>query len=106
MNERPKHFIREWRKYRGLTQEQLAGRIDMTPSTVSQLETGKQGYSQGTLEALAYALQCEPGDLLVRDPTRPDAIWSIWETLSPAEREQGIRLLTALKGGDRTGTDG
>ena len=83
-----RHFIKEWRKHRGLTQEQLAERIGVAVSTISQIETMKQGYSQPTLEALADALQCEPADLLMRDPSREDALWSIWESLEPAQRNQ------------------
>lgn len=65
---RPRHFIKEWREERGLTQEQLAGRIDKSPSAVSQLETGATRYTQGMLEAIASALAVDPGDLLSRNP--------------------------------------
>jgi len=65
---KPRHFIREWRKKRGLTLEKLAGELEVATSSLSQLETGKQGYSQPMLEAIADALGCDPGDLLTRDP--------------------------------------
>lgn len=94
---RHRHFIKQWRKYRGLTQERLAERIGLSVSSISQLETGKQDYSQSTLEALADALQCEPGDLLMRNPLDGEAIWSIWEKLTPATREQAVRLLQVLQ---------
>lgn len=62
------HFIREWRKHRKLTQEALAERANLTPGAISQLENGLINYTQPTLEALALALWCSPGDLLSRDP--------------------------------------
>jgi transcriptional regulator with XRE-family HTH domain len=95
--QRRRHFIKEWRKARGLTQEQLADRIGVAVSTISQLETGKQGYSQPTLEAIAEALDCEPADLLMRDPGRQDAMWSIWEGLDIPAREQITEIAKTFK---------
>lgn len=91
------HYIKEWRKHRGLTQERLAERVEMSTSSISQLETGKQSYTQDTLEALADALQCTPGDLLIRNPLDTEALWSIWEGLDPPQRRQAIRMLQVLQ---------
>ena len=63
------HFIREWRKARGMTQEQLAEAIGAAVSSISQLETGKQGYSQSTLEAIARALTTSTAELLTERPS-------------------------------------
>lgn len=67
-DEKKPHYIREWRKHRHLTQERLAERVGQTQGWVSQLERQEIGYTQGTLEALAYALSCEPSDLLAVNP--------------------------------------
>lgn len=65
----PKHFIREWRKYRRLSQEQLAERAGLrTHSAISHLENGRSEYTQSSLEALASVLHCQPGELLDVDP--------------------------------------
>lgn len=64
----PRHYIREWRKFRSLTQERLAERTPYSTGAISQLETGRTSYTQGILEALASALDCQPGDLLSRNP--------------------------------------
>lgn len=85
-------FIREWRKHRGLTLEQLSERIDMSPGNLSHLERGMVAYTQDTLEALAEALNTDAASLLMRDPTGPDAIWSVWECASPAEKQQIVEL--------------
>lgn len=94
-------FLKEWRNYRGLTQEQLAERVGWSVSNVSQLEQGRQGYSQEGLELLAGALNCDPGQILNVDPTSGD-IWSLWETAKPAERNLIINLAKQVVG--RTGT--
>lgn len=92
-----RHFIREWRKFRGLNQEQLAERIGIGKPYVSKIETGKRRYDQPFLEAAAEALNCTPADLLVRDPSDPEGIWSIWDDLKPAERVQAVSVIKALK---------
>lgn len=93
---RRRHYIREWRKHRGLTQEVLAERAGMTPTNLSQLENHKQSYSAEGLERLAEALRCEPAQLLMVDPSKDDAIWSLWERAKPAERQQIIAVTKAL----------
>lgn len=80
-------FLKEWRQYRNLTQEALAERVGWSVGNVSQLERGQQGYSDEGLAALADALNCTPGQILDVDPTKTDAIWSIWETAKQAERQ-------------------
>ena len=93
-------FLKQWREHRGLTQEQLADRVGWSVGNVSQLERGLQGYSQEGLESLAEALQCDPGHLLNVDPSKDDAIWSIWEKAEPAERRLIVDLAkTVVKTG-------
>jgi transcriptional regulator with XRE-family HTH domain len=102
-------FIRAWRKHRGLTLAQLADRlqveleVDISEGQLSRIERGETPYSQDILEAVAQALRCEPADLIMRDPTQPDGIWSLIDTLQPVERAQAIAVIKALS---RTGTDG
>lgn len=87
-----RHYVREWRKFRGLTQERLAERTPFTTGAISQLETGRTKYTQDMLEALAEALQCTPADLLMRDPLREGAVWSLEDHLKqvPIERRNQI----------------
>ena len=99
-------FLKEWRKFRGLSQERLAERVGMSVSNISQLEQGRQGYSQAGLEALAEALACDPGQLLTVDPTRDEAIWSIWETAKPGERKMIVDIARTVIAGGKTGTGG
>lgn len=98
-----RHFIREWRKHRELSQEQLAERIGINRAYLSKIEGGKRRYDQPFLEAAAEVLRCEPADLIIRDPSDPDGIWSIWDALSQPQRTQVVEIAKTLK---RTGTEG
>ena len=100
---RQPHYIKEWRKYRGLTQEQLAERIGIARSYLTKIERGTRRYDQPFLEAAAEALRCEPGDIIMRDPSDADGIWSVWDTLNPLERQQAVAVIRAIRA---TGTNG
>lgn len=100
---KPGHFIREWRKFRELTQLQLAERIGIDKTYLSKIESGKRRYDQPFLEAAADVLRCEPADLIMRDPTDPDGIWSVWDSLAPAQRAQVVDIAKTFK---KTGTNG
>jgi DNA-binding XRE family transcriptional regulator len=96
-------FLKAWRKHRGYTQDRLAEMTGLSKPYISQLERGERQYTQELLEVFAEALQCAPVDLIVRDPTDPDGIWSVWDTLRPVERGQVVEIAKTLK---RTGTGG
>jgi len=92
-----RHYIREWRKFRALTQERLAERMGIARSYISHVEKGNRRYDQVFLEAAAQALNCAPADLIMRDPTDPEAIWSMWEQIDPAQRPIAAKMLQALR---------
>lgn len=69
---KPANYIRQWRKHRKLTQEQLGEAANLSAASISQLETGAQGFTDSTLYAIARALDCSPGDLLSRPPEDDD----------------------------------
>lgn len=56
--------VRDTRRARGLTLEQLAHDLDMSYSYVGQLERGQRNASLGTVERIAVALSCDPLALL------------------------------------------
>ena len=96
---RRKTFLKEWREYRHLTQEQAAERLDITQATLSRIERGLHPYSQDFLEKAAEAYHCEPQDLLMRNPSDKGAVWSITDNLrkaTKAEREQIAAVVDAL----------
>lgn len=105
METRPKKtkwHLKAWRTYRGYTQDRLAEMTGLSKPFISQLERGERGYTQDTLELLAEALRCDIGDLIVRDPTDPDGLWSIYDQLEPVQRRQVVEIAKTLK---RTGSD-
>jgi transcriptional regulator with XRE-family HTH domain len=63
-------FLREWREYLGLTQEQIAERIGITKGTVSRMETKDREPNLGYLAAFAEAIDREVGELF-RSPDVP-----------------------------------
>ena len=109
----PGHYLREWRKASGLTLEQAADRIEraseahldgvasarpvgMTHATLSRIERGKLPYNQVLLELLAQVYHTDRASLIMRDPSDPDGLWSIWEQLRPRERTQAVEVMKAL----------
>jgi transcriptional regulator with XRE-family HTH domain len=98
--QRRRTFFKEWREFRELSQERLAERLETSVASVSRIESGKQPYTQDYLEALAHALQADPASLLMRNPSDPEAIWSIWDNAKPGERRMIIDLAkTVIKTG-------
>jgi len=71
-HERSRLYLREWRQHVGLTQEQLAGRLDTYKGQISNYENGKRDVSSDTQQALADALGIDVPDLY-RPPERPSA---------------------------------
>lgn len=59
--------IKELRKYRKMTQEQLAELIDIEPNNVSKIEIGKNYPSPENLAKIALALNIEIHELFMFD---------------------------------------
>jgi transcriptional regulator with XRE-family HTH domain len=100
-------FIRQWRESRSMTLEVLAERVGeriggMTHASLSRIERGLQPYSQPVLEAIADELTGgDVASLLMRDPSDPNAIWSIWDQAKPGERKMIVDIAKTIV---RTGT--
>lgn len=101
--DRQRTFLTQWRKYRGLSLDKAVERLEFeaefpfSKGQLSRVERGEFPYGQDLLEALATIYRCDVPDLLMRDPTAPDAIWSIWEQLAPTQRTQLVAIGEALK---------
>jgi len=93
---RRRHFIKEWRDYRELTQEQLADRLSMSAASLSRIESYKQPYTQDFLEACADALRTDAASLIMRNPTDDDAIWSLWDAAKPGQRDLILDLARSV----------
>jgi DNA-binding XRE family transcriptional regulator len=55
--------LREWRKYRELTQVELAKLTALSQSAIASIESGKRIPNMDTARRLALALNCEIDDL-------------------------------------------
>lgn len=96
--EKPRYYFKEWRKFRGLTQEDLADRVGASAPSISQLERGIQGFTNSTLEAVADALQCSPADLLGVNPFKDGEVVDLVRMISEKDRDQAIRILRVFTG--------
>lgn len=96
--QRRRHFLREWRDYRGLSQEQAAERIGKSRGLISQLESSTTNFTSATLEALAEAYRCEPWDLLNVNPLKEGHVIDIMDLLREATPEQKAEALGYVKG--------
>jgi len=97
---KPPHFIRQWRLHRRLTLEQLAERIGMTHQNLGKIERFLVPYNQPLLDKLAEELGTDQASLIMRDPSDPDAVWSLWDSLKPAQQTVARRLLRSLRDED------
>lgn len=95
------HFLREWREYRELTQEELAAamRPPTVASVISLLESGNRGLSNKWLERLAPVLRTKKGFILDVNPyDTSNSVLEIWNDIPESERSRAIGYLEALKG--------
>jgi transcriptional regulator with XRE-family HTH domain len=57
----PRHFLRQWRKFRGYTLEQAAERVGMTHQNLGKIERGKVPYNEMLLDLLADIYRTDRG---------------------------------------------
>ena len=109
-----KHYLREWRDYRGYSLERVASELEVlshlpeflrpdkkrpvgtTNQNLGKIERGVVPYSQALIEMLARIYGTDPGSLLMRNPLDRDAIYSIWDNIPAAKREIALQMLTGL----------
>lgn len=99
--------IRMLRKKKGLSQGELAAAIDMNPSHISRLETGKYQPSVDALQRLAIALDVTPDFLLTTgdDAASPEVQIQnkslterirLIETLDEADQQALIQVIDSM----------
>lgn len=94
--------IRKIRKAQGLSQEQLAERVQISVTHMSHIETGNTKLSLQVLVDLAMTLGIRTDTLLFDDPSgikniANDEIQAILETCSPAQARFLADLMAAAK---------
>jgi transcriptional regulator with XRE-family HTH domain len=97
------NYLRAWRVYRKLTQDQLAERVGTNANMIGYLESGERGLSAKWLRKLSNALETTPGMILEHDPAELDAdILDIWAHGNLRQKRQLSEIAKTLI---RTGTD-
>lgn len=95
-----RHYLKQWRRHRGLTQDQLAGRIEVSRGLIAQYESGATKIPEDMLYALADALLCQPWDLLRVNPEKEGDLVDITDELrglSPSDRSEALGYIRGLK---------
>jgi transcriptional regulator with XRE-family HTH domain len=102
-----KHFLKEWRLYRGMTLERAAELAGMTAGNISAMERGDQGFTEHGLAALAQAYEALPGWLIDYDPRE---LHGFFETVRMAKGEDRGKIFNLANEIAKTilgtGTDG
>ena len=90
--------LKELRKSRGWTQEQLAELIGATKSHVSEMETGKKNASTPMLERIAKVFAVQPVDLIDAGEATSELaqLAEIMRQLSPEDRKVILRSASGL----------
>lgn len=113
MSERPlgKHFLKQWREYRGYSLRRLADRMEREPgvplmshANIGRVENFQQPYSQELLEAAAVAFGCTVEQILTVDPTKEGEVIDILALLRDKDPATVRAILSGLP--SRTGTEG
>jgi transcriptional regulator with XRE-family HTH domain len=91
-------YLREWREFRGKTQEEVAPKMGFESyQQLGKIERGLQPYNQRVLEAAAREYQCSVQDLLTRPPGEADDLFGLWSTFDERQKRSAGRLLRALR---------
>ena len=93
--------IQEMRQRKGMTQLELAQKLDMTPKYISNIECGGKNPTLETFVAIANALQIDANTLLVdvlgaSDEIKCSALWEKLCAFPPEKREKLLRLIELI----------
>jgi transcriptional regulator with XRE-family HTH domain len=96
-----KNYLRQWREFKGFTQEALAEKVGTTKAVISLLENEHRPLSSKWLRKLADVLGTTPGRILDVDPTEVSAdVLNIWDHIAIEDRPRAVRILRSLTGTD------
>ncbi len=100
-----KHYIKQWRKDRKLTQQALADRMEFEPgvpllshATISNIESGKQSPTLDQLHAFAQALDVDVSALIEINPAVDGEVIDLLKRIPAKERPRLIAILKAAVG--------
>jgi transcriptional regulator with XRE-family HTH domain len=97
----PLNYIKSWRKYRGLTQQQLADLAGMAQSRIRDYEAHTTDVNGRSLMAIAAALEIKTCVLLSHGPEEDQAesqeLRSLYDELEDGDRDTVVILARALR---------
>lgn len=90
--------IKELRKMRGLSQEELSEKVDIDPKHLSRIEVGRGFPSLDTLEKIAKALNVEMKDFFefAHEAKSAKELMRTLESLTKETDEERLRLLVKI----------
>lgn len=99
-----RHYIKHWRKKRGLSLRQLADRLETEPggdllltyASLSRIEAGDQPFTEATLQAIASALGVKPAELLEINPLVEGEVIDLMGKMDKKTKETAIQMLRLL----------
>jgi transcriptional regulator with XRE-family HTH domain len=93
-----RHYLKEWRLKRGLTQEELGARVGLSRGEISRCESAQRGIKLDVQFSLMHALGIRPAQFFVspEEETADD----ILARASPDQRGRMLAALKALVDGD------
>lgn len=89
-------YLREWRDYRGFTQEQVGEALEVDPTALSRIERGATPWDQFWLQQLSALYKCSIDDLINRDPRREKPIDKLQTRVAKLHEPEHIRAAMAL----------
>jgi transcriptional regulator with XRE-family HTH domain len=89
-------YLKEWRQFKDLTQEQLAARMETTAANISRKENSKRQPKPDFLYGFASALDLDdPADLFY--PPQVAAVASIIRDIPEENREHAVEVLKTFR---------
>jgi len=95
-HDRAATHLRAWRKFRHLSRDAAAERVDIDGTTLGRIERGELPYNQDFLERIALVYGCEPSDILNIDPLKPDPPRLVYDRLRAANKDVQDRAMAVL----------
>lgn len=90
-------YIREWRKYKKMTQQEVADRLDMQQGTISKIEKREYPINLDFLEKLAFVFGIDVADLLTVNPLKPDAPKLVYSQMRKASTETQKTVMSIVE---------
>ncbi|MBV9994513.1 MAG: helix-turn-helix transcriptional regulator [Caulobacteraceae bacterium] len=91
------NHLRAWREEFGLKQTELAQRMGVHSSVVSELESGRKQLSDKWLRRIAPALGIQPGFLLFDPQDANMEIVRAAMDVDPAQRQHAVEILKTFR---------